>query len=416
MFDVLLYDRPIGTVQRRGRGIRFQYLPEALEDDSLPGLSLSLPKSPAPYPDSKAGPYFRNLLPEQAYRKLVATAAGKGTEDLALLGAIGGECPGAVSIWPPETRPASIPEYSHLSTEALGSLFSPGNANGLAAAVARGRLSLPGVQEKIALLRQDDGSWCLPMHGAVTSHILKQAPSGFPGVLENELLCMALAKATGLNVASADLAAPEVRIFCTERFDRPPGPTSSGPRRQKLHQEDFCQILRVEPFFKYENDGGPGLSACAAILRRHSALPAEDLKRLTQWTAFNYLIGNEDAHAKNLALLYRTDGLHLTPFYDLISTEAYPHLERRLAMKIGRATDIRNLQRSDWQRFAAVLRLPWPQVRAWLLEVSDTLTSALPETVDQCRQTFGDSEVNAAIGAIVDGHSRMLQRELIRGP
>ena len=408
VFDVLLYDRPIGTVQRRGRGIRFQYLPEALEDDSLPGISLALPKSSAPYPDSKAGPYFRNLLPEQAYRKLVATAAGKGTEDLALLGAIGGECPGAVSIWPPDTRPASIPKYSRLSTEELGSLFSPGHATNLAAAVARGRLSLPGVQEKISLLRQDDGSWWLPLQGAVTSHILKQAPSVFPGILENELLCMALAKAAGLNVASADIAAPEVRIYCTERFDRPPG--------RKLHQEDFCQILTVEPLSKYENEGGPGLGACAEILRRHSALPADDLKRLTQWTAFNYLIGNEDAHAKNLALLYRADGLHLTPFYDLVSTEVYPLLERRLAMKIGRATDIRNVQRSDWQRFAAVLRLPWPLVRSWLLEVSDTLTRALPGTVDHCHRTFGDSEVHAAIGAIVDGQSRTLQRELARGP
>lgn len=407
MFDVLLYDRPIGTVARRGRGIRFQYLPEALDDDSVPALSLALPKVAAPYPDSKAGPYFRNLLPEQAYRRLVATAAGPALEDLALLGAIGGECPGAVSIWPAETRPDSIPEYTGISSEALGTLFRRGHEQDLAAAVARGRLSLPGVQEKIALLRQDDGSWHLPLHGAVTSHILKQATLGFPGLLENELLCMALAKAAGLQVASADLAAPDVRIFCTERFDR-------TPRRQKLHQEDFCQILKVEPDSKYENDGGPGLKACSEVLRRYSALPADDLKRLTQWTGFNYLIGNEDAHAKNLALLYRADGLHLTPFYDLVSTAVYP-LERRLAMNIGRATDIRNLQRSDWERFAAVIGLPWPQVRAWLLEVGDNLISALDETVDRCRQNFGDAEVYAAIETIVGRHGNTFQREIARG-
>ena len=414
MFDVLLYDRPIGTVERRGRGIRFQYRSEALQDDSLPGLSLALPKLPAPYPDSKAGPYFRNLLPEQAYRKLVATAAGKGAEDVALLGAIGGECPGAVSIWPTGTRPESIPEYSPLSPEDLASLFSPGHGADLAAAVARGRLSLPGVQEKIALLRQADGAWCLPLRGAVTSHILKQATPGFPGILENELLCMALARAAGLNVASADLAAPETRIYCSERFDRPQSPPA-GAHRQRLHQEDFCQILSVEPGSKYENDGGPGLKACAEVLRRSSALPAEDLKRLTQWTAFNYLVGNEDAHAKNLALLYRTDGLHLTPFYDLVSTAVYPSLERRLAMKIGRATDLRNVQRSDWNRFATALRLPWPQVRAWLLEISDILGRVLRTTVEACRRRFGGSDVYAAIEAIVTEQSRRLEGELVWG-
>jgi serine/threonine-protein kinase HipA len=411
MFDVLLYDRPIGTVVPRGRGIRFQYLPKALD---LPhALSLALPKSPAPYPDSKAGPFFRNLLPEQSYRKLVIRATGTTGDDSALLGAIGGECPGAVAIWPDGTRPHSMPEYTPLSSRELAELFGRGPANDLAAAVARGRLSLPGVQEKIALLRKDDGSWCLPLHGAVTSHILKQATQGFPDLLENELLCMALAKAAGLDVASAALATPEVRIYCTERFDRP---GSSSGARQKLHQEDFCQILGIEPGNKYENDGGPGLKACAEVLRRHSALPADDLRRLTQWTAFNYLIGNEDAHAKNLALLYRTDGLHLTPFYDLVSTEVYPSLERRLAMKIGRATDIRNVQRSDWRRFAAVVRLPWPQVRAWLLEVSDTVVRSFPGTVEHCRQAFGSAEVYSRIAMIVDRHAHTLQRELAKGP
>ena len=386
-----------------------------MDDDSLPGLSLALPKGPDPYSDSKAGPYFRNLLPEQAYRTLVAAAAGTGDETVALLGAIGGECPGAVSIWPAGRRPATAPEYTRLSPEALDSLFSPGHGRDLAGAVARGRLSLPGVQEKLALLKREDGAWYLPLQGAVTSHILKQATAGFPGLLENELLCMALAGAAGLQVAATDLAAPGLRIFCSERFDRPLDSRRHGSQRQKLHQEDFCQILRVEPDRKYEQDGGPGLQACAAVLRRHSALPADDLRRLTQWTAFNYLVGNEDAHAKNLALLYGADGLRLTPFYDLVSTEVYP-LERCLAMKIGRAVDIRAVQRSDWRRLAAVLKLPWPQVRAWLLEVADAVMTAFPPTVEQCRGISGGAEVYSAIGAIVTGRSHTLQRELARGP
>src|SRR6266487_1698345 len=328
MFDVYLYDVHVGTLTARGRGVRFAYTTQALENERLPVLSVSLPKRVEPFPDSLAGPFFRNLLPEQAFRRLVA-------------------------------------------------LFSRTNRQPLANALTRGRLSLAGAQDKIALLRDEKGQWRLPLNGAVTSHILKQAPAEFPHLLENELYCMALATACGLNVAQAGLAAPNIRIFCTERFDRPRSPEAEEARRNKVHQEDFCQILSVEPERKYETDDGPGLKKCAAVLRRYSSLPAEDLVRLIRWVGFNYLIGNEDAHAKNLALLYLAGGLRLTPHYDLVSTELYPGLARLLAMKLGRAWDIRTVQRSDWQRVADAMGLPWSETRVTLLELVTRVIAAL---------------------------------------
>ena len=74
MLDVYLFDTCVGMLGARGRGLRFQYTPEALEDDALFPISLALPKQGEPFPDSRAGPFFRNLLPEQAYRRLVAAA------------------------------------------------------------------------------------------------------------------------------------------------------------------------------------------------------------------------------------------------------------------------------------------------------------------------------------------------------
>ena len=50
------------------------------------------------------------------------------------------------------------------------------------------------------MLRDEKGQWQLPLNGAVTSHILKQAPAEFPHLLENELYCMALAGACGLKI------------------------------------------------------------------------------------------------------------------------------------------------------------------------------------------------------------------------
>jgi serine/threonine-protein kinase HipA len=413
MFDVYLHDVRVGTLTPRGRGVRFTYDSAALTNDELPALSLSLPKRAEPFPDSQAGPFFRNLLPEQAYRRLVAAGVGTAAENsLALLGAIGGECPGAVSLWPKGSAPPANPEYQRLTADELRALFSASDRQAFATAIARGRLSLAGVQEKIALLRDESGSWHLPLKGAVTSHILKQAATAFPNVLENELFCMELAKAAGLDVAPTGLAAPEVRVFCAERFDRPPSHGPDGPARLKLHQEDFCQILRVEPDRKYEADGGPGLKKCAEVIRRHSGLPARDLERLVRWVGFNYLIGNEDAHAKNLALLYRTDGLRLTPHYDLVSTEVYAQLERKLAMKIGRSWDIRSVQRDDWRRVADALGLPWESVRTSLLELWEVLAMGYTETRVGCTRLCGESPVYEAIAGVLRRRGEKLEQEL----
>lgn len=412
MLDVYLFDTCVGMLGARGRGLRFQYAPEALEDDALFPISLALPKQGEPFPDSRAGPFFRNLLPEQAYRRLVAAAAGARPEDsLGLLGAIGGECPGAVSVWPTGVRPPHTPEYRDLPRVEVAGLFAPHDRAAFANALARGRLSLPGVQEKIALLRRADGTWALPANGAVTSHILKQPALAFAGLLENELFCLALARAAGLEVVRTTLAGPGLRVLCVERFDRVPAGEPGGVRLRKLHQEDFCQVLASEPERKYEFDGGPGLKRCAAVLRRHTALPAHDLERLVRWVGFNYLIGNEDAHAKNLALLYSDDGPRLSPHYDLVSTEVYADLERRMAMKIGGATDPRNVQRRDWERLARAVALPWVRVRAWLLELLEAVRAAVPRTMHECAASE-ESDVYAQVAVVVGRQADRLERQL----
>lgn len=413
MLDVYLFDRPIGVLSARGRGVRFQYAEAAVEDETSPALSLALPKRHGPYPDSQAGPFFRNLLPEQAYRRLVAAAARARTEDsIEMLGAIGGECPGAVALWPVGVRPPSEPSYRDLAPADVVDLFAGEGRAVLASAVARGRLSLPGVQEKIALLRRTDG-WAQPLNGAVTSHILKLSATLYPGLLQNEVFCLALARAAGLAVVRCEPAGEGVRALAVERFDRIAAGAPPGPARRKLHQEDFCQLTATEPERKYEFDGGPGIRPCAAVIRRSSSLPADDLERLVRWVAFNYLVGNEDAHAKNLALLYRDDGLRLSPHYDLLSTEVYDALDRRLAMKIGGATDVRNLQRRDWERLAQAVQLPWPRVRLWLLETLQAVRDAVPVARAEIA-AMGDAAMAERVVEVVQRHGEQLERTLVR--
>ena len=413
MFSVYLYDRYVGTIERRRQGMRFTYAETAVADGTVPALSISLPKRPEPYPDREASPFFRNLLPEDAYRRLVTTAARTNPGDsIALLGAIGGECAGAVSIWPDDSAPPAVPQYRPLSNANLLALFGPSGRRDLGSAITRGRLSLPGVQEKIALLRQLDGTWALPLNGAVTSHILKQPTGDYPELLENELFCMALAKRVGLPVPECGIPARGLRIFCAERFDRPTADSPDGGPRRKVHQEDFCQVLRVPPERKYEREGGPGITRCARVIREYSALPAEDLPALLRWVGFNCLIGNEDAHAKNLAFLYTNGGLRLTPHYDLVSTEVYDELERVLAMKVGTSWDIRNIQKTDWRRVAERIGLPWERVRPMLVDLAARVAGLASEVAQRCADHYGPADMYARTTRVATDHARQMDRAL----
>ena len=160
-------------------------------------------------------------------------------------------------------------------------------------------------------------------------------------------------------------------------------------------------MLRVTPDRKYQRDGGPGIASCARVIREWSALPAEDLPRLVQWVAFNCLIGNEDAHAKNLAFLYGEQGLRLAPYYDLVTTLAYPDLERSLAMKVGTTWDIRNVQRSDWRRLAAATDLGWDPVRAIVHEMLSAVTTRIDEVVELCSRRYDNPDAFVRIADVI---------------
>jgi serine/threonine-protein kinase HipA len=411
VLDVLLYDQPVGTLASRGRGLLFRYAKSAVADTAVPPISLALPKREEPYPDSAAGPFFRNLLPEAAYGFLVAAAVGKPPENaFALLGAIGRECPGAISIWPRGERPGDPPTYEPLSETDLDALFSRDDQRRFARAHSQGRLTLAGAQEKIALLRDGAGNWSLPLNGAVTSHILKPATGELEHLLENEVYCMLLADAAGIGVASVGIAGAGEPVFCTARFDR----IERDGSVLRLHQEDFCQALAVDPAHKYEHDGGPGIERCAETIRLHSVAPELDLDRLVRWVGFSYLVGNEDAHAKNLALLHLPGGTRLAPFYDIVSTEVYPGLERGLSMQIGRNWNVRNVQADDWQRLAGQVELPEAAVRDALAGLIDRVEAAMPQVADRAESLCGPARAYAAVGRIVAARLARLSSDLAR--
>lgn len=64
-------------------------------------LSLSLPLRQEPYDDDESHPFFANLLPEEKMRAIIARNLGVSlNNDYGLLERIGGDCAGAVSLYP----------------------------------------------------------------------------------------------------------------------------------------------------------------------------------------------------------------------------------------------------------------------------------------------------------------------------
>ncbi len=353
-----LNDRRIGTLSREDGQLSFRYDRQWLDDPRSHPLSLSLPLREAPFGNSETRTWFGNLLPEGDFLNAVARRLGRSTGDVfGLLVDLGGECAGAISLVPPGTTPQTAGHYQRLSEEEAFALVSANPPFPLLAGEKGVRLSLAGAQNKVPVYVDDSG-----IHKATgalaTTHILKppiRAAIPLPHTVENEAFCMLLAGRLGLVVPRAQvLAIRDQSFYLIERFDR----RRVQGRIERLHQEDFCQALGVEANLKYEESGGPSLSAVWRLLRDHSAAPALDGRQLLRWVAFNFLVGNADAHGKNLALLYGADGsVRLAPFYDLLCTAIYPGLDQRLAQRIGGERRPDRLRRRHWDRLAEDLEI-----------------------------------------------------------
>ena len=351
VLDVYLKEDLAGYLEQTDSGtMRFRYAETWLSAKAARPLSVSLPLQPESFGRNACRPFFAGLLPEENSRKLVAKAFGvSDRNDFALLEKIGAECAGAVSILPPGEAPITgTDSYREISLEELAGKFAALPLHPLLAGEERIRLSLAGAQGKLAVAIRD-GNYFLPLDGSPSSHILKPRSLYFEGVVENEFFCMRLAAEVGLDVAGVELkTAEKIEFLQVERFDRKPLPDG---RWGRVHQEDFCQALGIPPELKYQQEGGPNLKKCFALVRAVSAVPGPDVLRLFDAVVFNFLVGNSDAHGKNFSFLYDGSSARLAPFYDLVCTRAYPHIAEEMAMKIGDERKPSLIAARNWRKF-----------------------------------------------------------------
>lgn len=398
--DVTLHDVPTGTVGESNANVWFLYDDAIVRSDSgdrlsARAISVRMPVTAAPYDHAATLVFFDNLLLESDTRAELARLDGRDASDVAgLLGRVGAECAGAVSLWPHGT-PSAERTYRVLSVAEVEALFDERHGERFSQALLESQQVMSGAQRKLVLRRHGD-TWELPLHGAPSTHLIKRSSGRCDGLVANELACLRLAKALGLTVPDAWSVGSVAtwpdgttgpRLIAVTRFDRV---VHADAPITRLHQEDLCQITGRRPSAKYQANGGPTLRDLATSIRRYSVTPDTDLQAALTMTVANVCLGNGDAHGKNFALLSDADGgRRLAPFYDVLSTDVYPALTPTFAMTFGHAVRATELSASDLDRVARDFGVSVSLVRTTVESVTTTLPQELDNVLDEVEREIG---------------------------
>ncbi len=412
---VYLNNERVGSLQQDDSGLlQFTYDQAWLEKPNAIPLSRSLPLQSEVFPGKKARPFFAGILPEEGPREKIAEILGiSRTNDFAMLERIGGECAGAVSLLPEGISPTDPKNARHreLTEPELQKLIAELPDRPLMAGVEGLRLSLAGAQDKLPVIVHQNGI-CLPLGDTPSTHILKPEPDRFAGLAVNELFCMTLAQAVGLNAPDTEYRLiGRKQCLLVQRYDRT---TDEAGHTTRLHQEDFCQALGFPPERKYQAEGGPTLGECISLLRDWSTAPVLDIPDFINGLIFNVLIGNADAHGKNFALLYAGGERRLSPYYDLVCTLAWPNLSRNLAMKIGGCDSVNAFTIGDWKKMAKKTGLGWPVIRERMAESCRRVLNKLGEVQAQTRE-YNESVATLLHETIKNRADKMLEALLRQG-
>ncbi len=148
----------------------------------------------------------------------------------------------------------------------------------------------------------------------------------------------------------------------------------------------MCQALGFPHFRKYESEGGPSFKDCLELVDNVCTEPIVEREQLLRWLIFNLLTGNSDAHAKNLSLLFHSDGkIELAPFYDLLCTVSYANIDRQMAMSIGAVWDPGRIGPGQFDLLAGECGLSPKWLRGFVLNMADKVSHVLDSELHMLR-------------------------------
>jgi serine/threonine-protein kinase HipA len=346
--------------------------------------------------DEAASNFFGGYTPEGNQRKAMADERAIDSDDLfALLREFGGSIAGAVSFRPSGEPEAYKPSYTRLDSKTVAARLRQAVSQHDLGMQDDSRSMLPGFQPKL-LLAWFEGEWFEPHGRAHSTHILKPELSNRPDAIHNEYYSHLLARHMGLASFDSELVSiGKTRVLSIERYDRAISGTTVAP----IHQEDTAQAMGLDWMdadAKFQDPNNPSRRGrpSAADVATLMASVATSTNPLAAWLSqliYHVLVGNNDAHAKNVGLLHTAEDTTITQLYD-----AVPNLfqEGRIKWDLAMSIDgVFDHRRVSVERIVA-------EAESWrampVAEIEDVVSSTITrfqEALDAVKAPRGVAEL-----------------------
>ena len=324
LLEVRLHGDLVGWISRGSRRERVEF---EWAEGYVPGpvtLTESFGAVRPRAPSAAASSFFGGYALEGRQRERLTARRGSSnpTDLFAMLAEFGSSIAGAVTIGDPRAATRTQPRYEPVSDDEIIARLRRAASDGDLGSDDQSRSMLAGYQPKL-LLARFGGQWYLPRGRAHSTHILKPRLAGRRDGLAREYYGHALAADLGLARYRTELVGNGARQYLAiERYDR----AVRGEAVTLIHQEDAAQALGldwVDDHAKVQDPDAPRDSRRPSVYRIAELLGslqgqgqpvAGFLRRLT----FTVLLGDNDAHAKNLAILHLPGRSVLADVYDAV--------------------------------------------------------------------------------------------------
>ena len=325
----------------------------------------------------KLHPTLSNLLPEGPLRELIAQSLKVHVDnEFHMFSYLGEDLPGALVAEPmePDEVPASVLSI-HGKAEAVK----------FEKVTRENKFSLAGVQMKFSM-KEQYGRYNLFKGDALGDWIVKTPSTKYKDVPLNEFTAMTLASMAGVDVPEIKLVEldkldnlppinlPEEKLaFAIKRFDRNDD--------QRIHMEDFAQVLVKYPHDKYNS---ANYEQIGKILYDFSGDGLTDAQQFARRLLVNILLANGDVHLKNWSLLYSDQFTpRLSPAYDIVTTSVYIENERQYALNLGKTKEWYEVTYANFEVWAKKSGVPWRAIKPHLDDTMEKARSLWPERIKE---------------------------------